>query len=318
MYKLALLGCGKIAGFKDHKNPETHLGAISLNKNLRVEVILDNDKSKAKFVAKTFKSLFENSIYNYFHKNKVDIVTICTPDHTHFEIIEKILKSENPPKLIFTEKPLCLEKKQYHILENIINSKNVPLIVNHTRRFNAKYTFLRNLIKSGNLGSPLRTNATYYGGWIHNGCHLIDTIIYLLQEYPIWQKSTKKIKTKYTNDYLFEIDGILNESKSLVNINAIDENFYQIFDIDIWLTNGRIQINNFGKEIKIYQKFRNNLGENTLIPYKLKKRIRKTEMQKAYTTIENFLNTNKKNLIENIDFFSAKKTMFCIWKGLEI
>ena len=96
------------------------------------------------------------------------------------------------------------------------------------------------------------------------------------------------------------------------------EDFYQIFDIDIWLTKGRIQINNFGKEIKIYQKFRNNLGENILIPYKHKMRNKKTEMQRAYKTIEKFLNTDKKLLIENIDFFSAKMTMFCIWEGLEI
>ena len=41
------------------------------------------------------------NLQNALSNEKFNIISICTPDHTHYEITKTILNSDNKPDLIF-------------------------------------------------------------------------------------------------------------------------------------------------------------------------------------------------------------------------
>ena len=315
MHTIALAGCGKIAGYLDINNLKTHLGVISSSENLKLKLVTDVDLTKAKKISSIFKCNADTKISNFLDKNYIDILTICSPDHTHFELIKDSLDSNNPPRIIFVEKPICKLSSQFDKIKNILINSQTRIIVNHTRRFNPNYSYLKRLIRSGDLGELLKINSAYYGGWIHNACHIVDIIIFLFNEIPIWEKINNKIETQYINDPSLDISGYMQKSKAIINMHTIDENFYQIFDIDLWFTKGRITINDFGSEIKIFKKGQNQIGENILYCKEILEDYSKSEMQVAYQLISNYLNTNNFKHLELVDFESSEITMKSLWQA---
>ncbi len=112
----------------------------------------------------------------------VDVVSVCTPDATHFDIIKNIFESDSTPKVIFVEKPVCSNHEELNYLEYFSRQKKTQIIVNHTRRFEEKHQDLKKLITLGTLGRLVRGDIFYYGGWKHNGVHIVDIIGVLVKK----------------------------------------------------------------------------------------------------------------------------------------
>lgn len=318
MHSIALIGCGNIAGFSDLDNLNTHLGAIHSLKEFEIKAVFDTDIIKAKKVSENLDCLYGNDILKFLKSNSLDLITICTPDESHFNLINKILESNNPPQVLFVEKPICFDNQELNKIRKNLEISNTKLFVNHTRRFNQNYLNLRNLIKSGFFGELLRINAIYYGGWIHNGTHLVDTLLFLIDKKLQWIKINNTIQTKNAFDPSYEILGRIHNSNVQIDIKAIDENYYQIFDIDLWFSKGRLKLDDFGNEIKIFKKIKNKIGENVLYFEKEIESNKDTEMRIAYKLISKMLKTNSLDILEFVDYISASQTMKSIWKALEL
>ena len=112
MFSVMIIGCGKIAGI----NKNSHARAILANKNLNLKVCVDNDKEKADYFSKEFNCIFYTDLEKALSNEKCNIISICTPDHTHYEITKIVLNSDNKPDLIFLEKPICHNLNEYYSL----------------------------------------------------------------------------------------------------------------------------------------------------------------------------------------------------------
>ena len=280
IYTAALVGTGRIGfslGFdKKREQPASHTMALLDNK--RVKIIAGADTNKEildcwkKFVktANTFDTSEE--MYKYFTAHKVpDIIVVAVNEDSHFEECIKAIKAR--PRLIILEKPVALNSEEAEKIRLIAEENNVPVMVNHERRFAADYNMAKNYMSQigtlqsvrGELYSGLRIYAKEFeadGGYslLHDGTHLVDIIRFLLDE-----DLPEPVVTGIFKD---EKNVVRNFSAHYSTKNCPDVSIYMSgrsrffsFGLDILGTEGRICLGNGyakfykRKESKLYTGF---------------------------------------------------------------
>ena len=106
MLKVLVIGCGKIAG-RQSKLMTSHGGAYFAIKNIEIAACYDIDLVRSKNFAKLYHCQAELNLLEALNKHKPDVVSVCTPDNTHFDITKDFLTNNHKPKVIFLEKPAC-------------------------------------------------------------------------------------------------------------------------------------------------------------------------------------------------------------------
>jgi len=269
--KGVIIGCGKIAGFFDQnlfQSPSTvysYAGAMHTSSFLFLEGCVDVVEEKAKKIANLYSIPHTYTDYHRaIRELSPEFVIVSTPDNTHFQISKEILLSANCPKLIIVEKPLCLSLHELEVLKKLAKEKATQLIINQSRRFNARFKVLKKQIAKEEYGAPFRLDFYTYGDWKKNGIHTIDTLMYLfaksIKEEDI-RIEAKKINLKKVNwtDVLIRFN-----DEFIVTINYVPEQFYQLFEMDFKFEKGRIHFQDFEQRLSIEKKTINTMNENIL------------------------------------------------------
>ena len=181
--KYGIIGCGRVFA--------KHAKSIKYTDNAFLQGVYDIDKIKSKNTAKTFDCEFFADLDEFIAN--VDVVNICTPHHTHVELILSVLKAN---KKCLCEKPVVLNDKEHRTIGKIKNSKK-NLFVVYQNRFNFAIQKIDELIKQNTLGKPLyifgnvrwfRPIDYYKNNWqgtikkeggilFNQGIHLIDILM---------------------------------------------------------------------------------------------------------------------------------------------
>lgn len=290
-YSVLIVGCGCIAGGSAIATEKTHVGAIVGQAGLRLSGVVDTSIERAKCFASLYKTNYYGKLEEALEVERPAVVSIATPDETHYEIACKAILSPHKPRVIFLEKPACLHAGEFKMMQDLAKQSDTLVLVNHSRRFCEIHDKIRNAIHAGLFGTVTRVNATYYGGWIHNGTHIVDTIVYLTGAGIEWSSIRGIVNSRFPDDACIELSGYLAESEVQVEIKAIDENLYQIFEFDLWLSRGRIRIEDFGESIKSYICVKNADGESVLHEQDagFAKAVERTSMENAYKEIADYL-----------------------------
>lgn len=308
MFTVGLIGTGKIAGLFDR--PEvtetitSHSQAIHNNPNLRLVAAVNPDRKEND----SFCTLWSISnkyydIEQFLPSTIPDIVTICSPNETHFEIASRILKNKIAPRVLFVEKPVCLAGSELETLIELKRKTKCEVIVNHTRRFDPVHQKLKKIVSSGILGKVLSGKFTYYGGFFNNGVHVLDFIVYVLgNKFTL----VNKVNRDYgqTNDRCIDFNLLFDDFS--ISIDSFDEKYYQLFEGELRFTDARILYCNFGKDIRIEKVVTNKIGERELKPDQdncFEGLI--SPLRHSYDSIVQYLNGNDKALgdakIEDIE-----------------
>ena len=187
-YGCALWGCGWVAS--------GHIAAYLRNQDC--EFIGLGSRRKERALAKVAEFGLNNiTIYNSFEEilsdNRVDVVSICTPNDLHAE--EAILAAK-AGKQIFLEKPAAVSEEQLDRLTAVISEYKTKTVMGLVLRFNPLSLMQKRLISEGELGQVLLANVDYWfgrdrGGWMREGkrsggafvlggCHSVDLASFLL------------------------------------------------------------------------------------------------------------------------------------------
>lgn len=319
MYKALIIGCGKIAGSGSVMGVGTHAGALSADGRFALVGGVDSHFQKAGQFGERYGCQAFDNINAALVALKPSLVSICTPDDTHYEIARTILSADDLPKVIFLEKPACKTKAEYDELISLAAARNVLVVVNHTRRFSAKYRLLKDLIASKELGELYRANAIYYSGWMHNGTHVVDTLQYLLDDTLEWSRLDGVIESPYAGDPTLELTGYWVNSGAKMVVSAIDEAIYQLFDFDLWFEEGRLRIEDFGSRISLEKKVVNELEEQVLESATLDFFYDGlTDMQKAIGYIADYLDGKEADSLRFVTLEAVASTMKCLWQGKDL
>jgi predicted dehydrogenase len=320
MLKSIIIGCGRIAGAPRTATPtSTHAGAYKANAEVALVACVDRTKVKSQDFAARFGCESFSSVSLALQQHQPDIVSVCTPNSTHYSVVKEILMSPNLPRVIFLEKPACSSITELAELQILSLNKQVEIVVNHSRRFDARYSKIRERIKQNEFGDMLRADVVYYNGWQNNGVHIVDTMAYLFDSELEVLKLKGVILTPVCQDPTLEFEMAFKNKYGRIMLSGIDERYYQLFDFSFQFTNARLRIEDFGSKIILEKKVVNEIGENVLKQVKHGiVQSSDTPMQIAVNLICTRLISGNKSLLKGFLLSDIAQTMKTIWDGIAI
>jgi predicted dehydrogenase len=293
----------------------SHAAAISRTPGLVLKSCLDTDLEAARELAakygveNTFSSLEE--LDQACHH---DLIVIAAPDNNHYRIAHHVL--ENPavnPQAIFIEKPVCQTQQELATLQESSDRRGILLMVNMSRRFHPLYRDLQQCISMGKTGRLTRADILYYGGWRHNGIHVVDTLHYLFGK-DLLSLEVVENNEAGKDDPSYTVRCHLDGLDAVVWIHGLSDANYQLFDLDFKFTQGRLQIRNFESDISWETVEVNEKGESVLVPSKLFASEPNTSaFETAYTEILGYLDTGEAASLPKATISDISSSMKALW-----
>lgn len=252
---VAIIGTGNIAGGYDEKKTDgesgiyTHAGAYAAHGSFELRTVFDVDRQVAESFCRTWEvsgvSTEIVDIYRGFH----DVVSICTPDHTHFDIVRNLLVS-GCCRTMFIEKPIATELSQIEEIIQLAKQTDIQVVVNFQRRHDPVHLEVRNQIASS-PGIVLSVDAHYMKGLWHIGITMVDMITYLCG-YPTAVQAFNRVLNREVDEYSYEF--ILYYPDFTVVVKTTDADSaaynYHVFEIDLLLKDRRLALVDNSQRIK--------------------------------------------------------------------
>lgn len=251
-FKAAIIGCGAIAGGYDgphggKKEAWTHAKAYQLNKSTNLVAACDTDPSTlASFCRKWRVPGAFTEIDSMMKTIRPDIVSVCVPDNDHYGVIRRL--TSYPLKAIICEKPLAMSSSAAEATIRACRKSNIALFVNYFRYWDPVLTRLGEQIKHGCFGKVQLCRVVYTKGLMHNGSHFIHLLLH-------WFGNPRRIrvfeaKRVKSNDVRADFMMTMRDCPK-VYFSSLDEQWYETFDIDLWMEKGKIELLRGGREIRI-------------------------------------------------------------------
>jgi predicted dehydrogenase len=180
MYKALLIGCGNIGAMYDWDNEQvlTHAKAFSKIDEFEVDYF-DINNQQSSMVASRYNGNIIFDLDKAFENDFYDIISICTPTSSHYNLLHKALRGKIP--VIICEKPISTIKNEIDELITLYGVSESKVLINYIRRFQLSYQKLKNIIailqKSDELSS---VSIRYQRGFINNCSHALDLLQFLL------------------------------------------------------------------------------------------------------------------------------------------
>lgn len=179
-FKAVVIGLGAIGLEYDYECNDdtrvlTHAQAYHQHPGFELVAGVDANEQQAKKFEKKFGVPAFSSI-EALESVSIDLVSICTPTGTHFDIYDKV--EQLAPRLVLCEKPLS---HTLALASNIVDraeQNNICLAVNYFRRFEPGVQELKRRITENALGDLLSGIVWYKRGMLNNASHFIDLLIY--------------------------------------------------------------------------------------------------------------------------------------------
>lgn len=182
---MGFIGFGKSAN-------RYHLPYITIRENLRVKKIFDLNINEALAAPYREKGVeFTTEIDELLTDSEIELVTICTPAHTHYELAKKVIQAG---KSVIVEKPFCDTLEHAKDLFELGKERGVLVMPYQNRRFDGDYLAVKQVVEQGFLGqlNEVETHIDYYrpgsitepgvkenGSFYGLGIHLMDRMIAL-------------------------------------------------------------------------------------------------------------------------------------------
>ena len=321
MYTAVIVGCGKIAGLYDDTEITdaivSHAAGYRNHDMFDLSGCVDRDRQTVERFAELQKiAHFDTSLVTVLNSVQPDIISITTPDDTHFSIVSSILGCVHvPPRLIFLEKPACQNSRELESLLEMSDSVNVPIVVNHSRRFHWLYAAVKEKYEGGQLGELLGVDCSYYGGWMHSGVHLVDTIRYLFSTEIVCPNIIERIVSRNTDDPTLTIQAKLEANNGSVLFQGWDDKHYQIFDLEFRFSTGRLMVRNFEQEYYWEACVENSMGERVLEPKSIELPMNgKSPMVRAMDILSNYLKTGDIEALKGYLLRDVATSLRSIWQ----
>lgn len=267
-WRVGIVGCGRIAGCKDRPRATgpigTHAQAYHRHPGFQLAAVYSLPPEEARRFGEIWGApRIYPSLESMLGEAGLDVISICSPDACHFSQAREILASPGRVKALLIEKPVCLTAAELDGLMDLSRQSGVAVAVNHARRFDAGHRRAAEVIRSGQLGPLVRGRAVYYGGWLHNGVHLIDVIRMLFPE-KVRVVAATAAPTGKPGDPDLEVQLAVGEAP--VTVESFDESYYQLFEMEFLCQRGRLRFLDFGSQIHWEQVEVNHIGERELKP----------------------------------------------------
>jgi predicted dehydrogenase len=183
-------------------------------------------------------------------KEKIDILSICTPPGTHYHILKEAVKF--PLKAIFCEKPLSDNLVDAEKMLQLCKRKRVILQVDHQRRFDPLHICLKDYLADKISGQIQQVNFYYTAGIKNTGSHMFDLLRFFFGEVDWMEAFFSRNDSGRGDDP--NLDGILKFHNGILGVfQACNAKKYLIFELDCFLEAGKFSLKNSGFSLDFYR-----------------------------------------------------------------
>ena len=269
-----------------------------------------NDERRKLYEKKYSIKGFSN-INDLIKDHPVDIVNICTPTITHFEIAKTTL-SNGISTLV--EKPLTYSSSQGEELVNLAHDNNAALTVGFVERFNPVIIDIKNNLQKQTYGDPLLIEFQRENRWagvtkdigviLDSSVHDIDGARWLFNEEPnvvfartgnvLNPKASGFVGTDY-EDFATIVLGFKNGKTAIIIANWVTP--YKVRRISVTCTDGNLSGDYMSQEIRLDD------GNSVTIPT----RKHEEPLVNELTSFINAVKSNSSPVVTGIDGLNTIK-----------
>ena len=269
-----------------------------------------NDERRKLYEKKYSIKGFSN-INDLIKDHNIDIVNICTPTITHFEIAKTTL-SNGISTLV--EKPLTYSSSQGEELVNLAHDNNAALTVGFVERFNPVIIDIKNNLQKQTYGDPLLIEFQRENRWagvtkdigviLDSSVHDIDGARWLFNEEPnvvfartgnvLNPKASGFVGTDY-EDFATIVLGFKNGKTAIIIANWVTP--YKVRRISVTCTDGNLSGDYMSQEIRLDD------GNSVTIPT----RKHEEPLVNELTSFINAVKSNTSPVVTGIDGLNTIK-----------
>lgn len=250
--RAVLIGCGNIgSAFADDPRITdiyTHAGAWNACAGVELAAVCDADGSRAQHCARHWQvSRHFTDAGEMLNHVRPELVSICTPDDTHAEILHQVLAAPGV-RGVLAEKPLALTSTAGRALADRAAASGIVLAVNYSRRYARGHRRLAQRVREGVIGELRQVRGCYTKGTLHNGTHWFDWARMFAGEIAAVRgfDSLHEAGSDPTFDAHLEFS-----SGAVGSLAALDHRRYSIFEMDLIGTLGRLRIFDSGHRFQL-------------------------------------------------------------------
>jgi predicted dehydrogenase len=249
-YRVAIVGCGKIGALFEaepkREKPASHAGAAMANDRTNLVALVDTNAKNLAIARELFPSARGYiSLIDCLNFERPDIVIIATPPTARSILIRECLRFE--VRMIICEKPLAMSAKEAKQIETLIAGSETILVLNYQRHFSPLFAQVRTDIKKGKLGRIQQVTCYYSNGLYSNGGHIVDALLYLLDDIVASAIGLKNDMNKIHSVGDLNVDALLTTKKGTkVVLQSFDQKKYGIHDIRLYGTKGSVVLTDYG------------------------------------------------------------------------
>jgi predicted dehydrogenase len=254
IYQGIVIGCGNIGALLEEEpkrpKPATHAGAFTRNAKTELAALVDIDTAVLAAAGKLFpRAKRYSDILKCVDEIHPDIVAIATPPKSHRSLIE--LCAKRGVRAFICEKPLADNASEARAIAHLVKKYNLTLVLNYQRRFFPLIERIRRDISAGVLGAIEQVTGYYSNGLYNNGGHIIDTVLFLLENDRIisaYGERNMKNRMHPADDE--NIDALLRTKRGVgISLQSFDQGAYGIHEIRLYGTKGAIVVRDYGYEM---------------------------------------------------------------------
>ena len=241
--RAALIGCGNIASRLSSDagtvGVYTHAEAYKTCAETELVALCDLDDAALQECGERWQVAARyRDARQLLDEVRPEIVSICTPDATHYELALLALGAPGV-RGVLIEKPLALDLAEARELAALAAERKMTVAVNHSRRYAASHQALREDLRTGRLGRIQSVGGIYTKGVLHNGTHWFDLLRFLVGEIVSARgfRRAGDMAEDPTLDAVLEL-----ESGGWAHLQGCDADCFSIFEMDIVGTSGRVRV----------------------------------------------------------------------------
>lgn len=319
-FAAAVVGCGMFGGlYEDFEVPRiySHGKGYAMSPAFGRLAFVDPNAARVSALAAKAGGTAFGAVAEMMDGFAPDVVSIVTPDDTHVDVARTVMNAARPPKLLFMEKPVSRTEEELDSLEALARTKNVAVIVNHSRRFDSAYASLARRIRDGAYGKLVRVHVDIYGGWRHLAVHMVDLLHYFFGEPLQIDRANYAAPSRYEGDPTLDVEGRIGGAP--VRFVGFDEGNYQLLEVSLYFTGGLVRLPDFGNRIEVFEPEINAENERVLVLDDGVSGPAMTDaMPRAIETIADYLWNPVGFDLTPWGLGEARRTMNCIWQGMNV
>jgi len=218
--------------------PHAHLQAHLACDAVSLAALCDPDPERRRIALQMSpEARIHESLERMLDEEQLDLLAICSPTALREQTFTLALK--HGVRLFHCEKPLAPDIPTATRILALCRDRGARVAINYQRRWSPLVAEVRSLIKDGEIGAVQHVACSYCAGIVNDATHLFDLVRYLVGEFA-WVRGSLLDNRRGGNDP--NIHGMFAlDCGATGSLQAFDRNAYNLFELDILGTRGRLR-----------------------------------------------------------------------------